>query len=365
MSSKGSRSVQRQNNGIVSIPVARSSKQVSQPARQSTQGTSRVVKHRELVHAGLQGFTTFQISATNFLNPGLSNSFPWLSKEARNYQEYTIRKFWVEYIPLVATTTAGEVMLGFEYDASRPAPTTEQEFMALRGAVSDVAWNHITCPLDLKAVNEFTKRRFIRQGYVGGDLKTYDFAKLYVGANNFAAGGPTGKIYFNYELELHTPQVIDPVSTVSSAIMYGGSAAARSFTNGVPYNIPSDYSFGQSAMFMVTGPAFLCLTPGVYQIQAIASVTIYNTVASEVLIANLRITAPGFVGSTPISTFRADAPYNLTTTFAALTVTGYVVVTEANVAAADTVSVTVDTAGSTAASPQISAQSFQWSIRAI
>jgi hypothetical protein len=132
-----------------------------------------------------------------------------LSKDAQNWQQYNVESLVVEYIPTIGTQNAGEIILSPEYDVENTAPLDEVSAMQNYGAVSDVCWTKIMCPLDRAAMHGLGPRKYVRTGPIAGDLKTYDAAKIHIFTNNFSSSGTSvGKIFFRYKIKLMVPQSV-------------------------------------------------------------------------------------------------------------------------------------------------------------
>lgn len=192
----------------VSAPAAKSYRiRNNGPIERSRGHQERMVVQREMVLSNIVSSTGFALMATISIQPGLVSSFPWLSKEAQNWQQYNVEELVVEYIPTTGTNTLGEIIISPEYDVSNAAPDSEINAMQNLGAVADSCWTRIVCPLDRKAMHGLGPRKFIRTGNVSGDLKTFDAAKVHIFTNNFASGGVVcGKLYFRYKISLMVPQ---------------------------------------------------------------------------------------------------------------------------------------------------------------
>jgi len=192
------------------VAAAYSNRTVSTQPRISSsssgaQRSTRVV-HRELVNASVAGSTSFVVQQSIALNPGLAASFPWLSVQAANWEQYRIHRLEAVYVPIAPTNTQGDIMLSPDYDASDPVPTTEVQAGNNAGTVQDSCWANIRLRLDPQAMMGLGPRRFVRQSAVAGDVKTFDVGKLFVCSNNQTGPAAVGKLWLEYDIEFFVPQ---------------------------------------------------------------------------------------------------------------------------------------------------------------
>jgi len=214
--------------------------------------------------------TSFNISNTIQVNPGLAASFPWLAGEASRYNEheweyleYYFKRTNSEYL-----ATAGKVLLYFDPDASDVAPTTKQQ-------IEDSVYHNdgmpcdpiIRLPIDCNRVRR-NLSRYVRTGPnpANTDIKTYDAGVLYcaVDSNNSAINGAViGELRVRYRVKFTVP-VLTQSDTVGGVVHFqgvtpttannfatvgleaGGTPSLTGITIGVntitfPANIPGNY----------------------------------------------------------------------------------------------------------------------------
>lgn len=174
------------------------------PSTTSTRDGGVVLKHRGLI-AGFIGSTTF--TAQNFqINPALAGVFPWCSQLARSYDKYRFKKLKFEFRSVVPTTTAGVVMMSFDYDTLDTLPVSKFEHAQTTPNVESNSFNSFE--LKVQCDNQY---RFCRQGSITGvDLKTYDFGQLVI-SSSYGAAALVGEIYVDYEVELSKPSHGSPI----------------------------------------------------------------------------------------------------------------------------------------------------------
>jgi len=228
---------------ILSAPVANSRVMMTgNPELDSSmvRGDARIrVQHREYIQdlTGDAAFTVQQFP----INPGMNQTFPWLSSIAQNFEKYNFRKLKFEYEPRCSTATAGSIMNAVDYDAADPAPIDKTAFMTQHGAVSSAPWEECCFVADPKSLSSQGQggSRYIRTGALAAnlDIKTYD-----VGVLNIATqGGPAtdvGELYVSYDVELMTP------SSEANIELAGGYST--SWNDGALNSVSKSNYFGTS-----------------------------------------------------------------------------------------------------------------------
>jgi hypothetical protein len=185
-----------------------------------------------LINQSITSAASFTVAKTYALNPGIAATFPWLSTIAGQYEQYAFRKLTFHYVPFVATSSAGTIMLMADYNAQDTPPISETQFMDHPRAVSNSLWNPVSYPVDTKAMHMFAPRRFVRQVLVAGDLKTFDSGTFNVATDN-AAVAPCGKLYVEYVVELFVPQLEPSQALVPSGTAMYVRTASQTITKDV------------------------------------------------------------------------------------------------------------------------------------
>lgn len=205
---------------ISSAPVATSTQ-----VRMGRRANSRtLISEFEFLSSilGSQTFVTTQYS----INPGLFNTFPWLSAIADRFELYTFLSLEFLFVTTSPTSVTGSISMAVDPDVEDPPPTTKQQMMTFNGSVTDVAWKDISIRVPPKS--RFAKDLFIRSGSVSNtDQKTYDLGNFYI-ATQGQANNTTqvGELYVRYKVALISPQLTNVGS------IYGSAYFAS--TNGTP-----------------------------------------------------------------------------------------------------------------------------------
>jgi hypothetical protein len=152
------------------------------------------------------------------LNPGLQNSFPWLSQVAANYAEYEMIQCVMEYRTLVDASNNtdgvnGEIILTTQYNVSAPDFSDKtsmlQNYGSQSGKATESHSHGVEC--DPKK-NPGDGHKYIRTSPVqpDEDLKTYDHAKFELALNNIPTtyqNKVLGELWIYYTVRLHKPRL--------------------------------------------------------------------------------------------------------------------------------------------------------------
>lgn len=199
-------------------------------------GSSTRVSHTEAFDSVISTGTGFAC-ASYAVNPGMGVCFPWLADIAARYETYKFRSLRFDYIPQVATSASGVVILAFDFDAQDPAPVTQFAALSYRDRASNVVWSPSSLQLDL-AQGDKLPSKYTRVGAPIGssyDLKTFDLGNLHVCVEGVAAA-TVGRLEVSYVVDLFTPQIQDPLGGVISSAT--GLDATHLF--GTPASLVSD-----------------------------------------------------------------------------------------------------------------------------
>lgn len=243
------------------------------------------------------------------VNPGLSDTFPFLSAIATNYTSYSFEQlvFSFESLSGMATTGAvGNVVLCPDYNSSADPPINEEDAEMRPNAVSGVLISNLVCGIecDPRKLGRFPGL-FVRAGALQAnqDIKTFDHCKFYVsvyGVNNtvYPTGSKIGKVYAYYKVNLINPKIYDtlgfanPVDqfvsggTLSNAIPLGtlcyrgsknviGGLVSRTGTS--VYTFPDNYAGVALVMFVYYGSGL----SGANSLVASGQLTAYNALCSN------------------------------------------------------------------------------------
>lgn len=188
------------NDTVRYAPVAVATRRTGAAPNVQTRNGITTISHRSFL-APISNEASYTVDSFA-VNPGLSQTFPWLHRVARRYEEYRFRKLRFEYRSVAATSTAGVIMLSFDYDAADVAPTSKQaQAQTIPNAESN-AWTNI----DLVVPTGTIPWKYVRAGILASnlDVKTYDAGQFLI-SSLYGNGVVSGELYVEYEVELRKP----------------------------------------------------------------------------------------------------------------------------------------------------------------
>ncbi len=264
-----------------SAPAAKSYKIVTSQPQIVQSGKSMRIRHREMVLSSIQGQTTFTVNNVLSLNPGLPNVFPWLSATASNWEMYRFNSLKAEYIPIAPSNTQGDVLLAPDYDASDPTPVNEQQAANNADSVMDHCWEYLCLTLNRESMAALGPRKYVRQGLVAGDIKTFDVGKIFVCTNNASAATPFGKLFLEYDVEFFVPQSSPNTDTVPESASLYNQEVNQNIPSGTP--TPINFSVVSFDTLGVGAPAGGVFHPPAGCFKISASATVYDGTGMEQL----------------------------------------------------------------------------------
>jgi hypothetical protein len=185
----------------------------------TTNAQTNIVCHREYL-GDINGTASFNNIAYP-LNPGMPQTFPWLSSLAQNYQEYRIHGIVFEFKSLitdfVTSGAPGVVVMSTNYNADVGNYATKQQMENAEYAVSTKPTCDMIHGIECAPTQTITPQRYIRSGPVpvGQDLRLYD-----LGTFQFATmSNPVqdlGELWVSYCIEFYKP--ILPINVGGSVL---------------------------------------------------------------------------------------------------------------------------------------------------
>jgi len=185
------------------------------------EGQSVIVRHKEFI-GEIRGSTAFTVQQIHQLNPGLSYTFPWLSRIAAQYAEYRIKGAVFHYVPTsgdVATTTngaLGTVMIQTSYRATDTPPTSKVEMLNEYWASEASPTDPFCHPLECDPKENPYNVQYVRTGELtsSDSQLLYDLGTTYVATSGQqASGNVLGDLWLTYEIELRKPVIASSVSS--------------------------------------------------------------------------------------------------------------------------------------------------------
>jgi hypothetical protein len=168
-----------------------------------------------------------------------------LAGHAQLFEKYKIHKLIYRYKNLKGTSSAGNILMSFDYDSLDIAPTTAIAMTQSTKYVDGAPWRifELNVPSDNRTL-------FTRSGSIpGADLKTYDMGVLHVAAEGCADTTDHGYLEVEYDIELLQKQ---PSTTstggggILSSACYGVNTTTSSTTTVLYDQVQTTDSLGGS-----------------------------------------------------------------------------------------------------------------------
>ncbi len=208
----------------VAAPVALGYEVTSRmPRKFSTMRNCRII-HEELI-TPLSGYSSFTIGASLSINPGLAQTFPWLSTQAVGWEQYRFNYLEFVYVPRSATSRDGVISMAPDYDAADTAPLTEAIMSTYEGYVQGTPWSEHVCRLGPRKMFSMGNHKFVRTSALSAnlDVKTYDAGNFYFATADVNPTGVIGRLYVRYDVEFLNPQLPPAGVPTSWSLASGGS----------------------------------------------------------------------------------------------------------------------------------------------
>lgn len=218
---RGAHSLFHQITGLGDYKINKNSLVVDQVPEVVNSARQTRVKHREYIMDVItsSSASTFNIQ-TLPINPGLSQTFPWLSQVAENYEEYKIHGMIFEYKTtssdaLNSTNTAlGSVMLATQYNSVATTFQNKQQMDNYEFAVSTKPSISILHPIECEARETPMDVLYVRSNttvVANVDIRLYDLAKFSIATTGMQGTSVNvGELWVSYDIELLKPRMSTP-----------------------------------------------------------------------------------------------------------------------------------------------------------
>lgn len=195
-------------------------------------GRGVIIKHREYL-GDITGSVAFNINGYP-INPGMPQTFPWLSAVASAYEQFSFKGLVFEFKStssnaLNSTNTAlGAVIMATEYDSKKPAFSSKLQMENYEFATSCKPAESCLHPVECNPAESTLTCLYTRQpSSVISDLRFNDLGQFYIATVGMQASSVIGELWCTYEVELLKPR-IDVVPAVNSQVMYVDYGATTS-----------------------------------------------------------------------------------------------------------------------------------------
>jgi hypothetical protein len=184
----------------------------SMPPSFAPLGQAFRVAHREYL-SDIFSTTGFG-STTYYINPGLRDTFPWLSSVAANFEQYCLKGF-VVYLKTNSATAVSSTntALGVwgavtQYEVTDPDFTYKQECENYMGCSTCIPCESVLHMVECKRSSNVMGNLYVRSGEIPDDIKFYDHAKFQLFTQGMQeAGVNLGELWISYDVEFSKPRL--------------------------------------------------------------------------------------------------------------------------------------------------------------
>lgn len=207
-----------------------------------------IIRHREYI-SDINATQNFTIQ-TFPINPGMPNTFPWLSQLANSYECYRLRGLVFEFKSLSsdavlssATSSAlGAVIMATQYNSLSTTFISkiqmENHEFANSSKPSCTFYHPVECKKSLNPVDEL----YVRDGDIpaDSDLRLWDLGKFSIATVGMqAASGVCGELWCTYEVELFHQRYYAPFTIMTDKANIVGATQAAWMGTGVQFQTGS------------------------------------------------------------------------------------------------------------------------------
>lgn len=229
-----------------------------------------IIRHREYL-GDIPATVDFSIQSF-LIQPGLSETFPWLSQMANSFEQYKLRGMLFEFqstssdaVLSTATSSAlGTVVMMTEYDVADSIPTSKRQMLNAEFSCSSKPSCSFIHPIECARSQSQLDMLYTRGTLTvpaGFDQRLYDFARFHIATEGMqAASGVCGELWVTYEIELFKPQFYfyaladhfrmttitqaNPLGVSSSSVNIAAGATLGGTVDATNYYFPSIISDG-------------------------------------------------------------------------------------------------------------------------
>jgi len=323
---------------------------MSPPEVKNSTTNGMIVRHREYL-GDINATILFNL-ASYPLNPGIAETFPWLSSIANSFEQYRFRGILFEFksmssdavLSTGANSALGSVIMSTQYDPlDSPFANKYQmeNYQFANSAKPSITFIHpVECARSQTPIDQL----FIRDGGVpaNADIRLYDLGVFNLATVGMQANqGVIGELWVTYECELYKPKLIEssdpleladhfvmtaptntqpfltatlkPGSTLNSTLTTASIVLPVTVSNGL-FNIIYAINGGSTALTRPTVTFFNCASVNMFAGNTIAYSDNGSTTAPTYIISIfIRVSGPR-----PVITFGTGGVYPTAATSADL-----------------------------------------------
>jgi len=231
--------------------------------------TTNNVQHREYI-GDVFGSTSAFSTRTYAINPGLDDSFPWLSPQAACYTGYRMKGLMYEFISdaseYSSTPYLGYVAMGTQYDSIDAPYPSKREMLNAEFSNSGKPAENLLHPVECSKAENVLSQLYIRTSNSGSDTsdkRFFDLGKFTIATGGQASEGRIGELWATYDIEFFKPKLshssgatvnsdafdLDGVTNLlplgdNNDVIYPNNTLGGTLSSGTTYNFPPGLTSG-------------------------------------------------------------------------------------------------------------------------
>lgn len=199
--------------------------------------TDIIINNTEMVGQCISTGSAFHVALNQTVNPGIFQSFPWLSPIANQYEYYEFISLRYRFQPAVATTTAGTAYVALDYDWMDAPPVSAMVMSAWQSTVSATPWVPFAFVARKEDLSRYKTEHMVWDTPTtptGTDPRMYHNGHIYVAFEGVGAG-LIGNLFCDYTIKFSVPEIdlAGPSNLKAAWIMPNGTGTkAKPFGDG-------------------------------------------------------------------------------------------------------------------------------------
>ncbi len=209
---QGKRRNRQRRNGMRGNLTARTPSGIGATSFKNTKARSITVVNDEFIGAvTVANQPNFNVTSYA-INPGQATLFPWLSKQASQWEKYVFNKLEFYYkrevSEFAAAGSAGKVIFSVDFDASDAPPTSKQQMEDTVPHADSMPSENLSLVLPVSQMHgPSVISKYVRAGGLPGnaDIKTYDVGNLHVATQGITSNVEVGELRVRYSCTFSVP----------------------------------------------------------------------------------------------------------------------------------------------------------------
>lgn len=170
------------------------------------------VTHREFLGKIVASTEAGEFKIQSFpINPGLFETFPWLSVISGQFDQWKPNGIVVVYKTMSSTysgtSSLGTITMASDYDVDDPQYANTVEMNNSDFAVSTNVATSLLHPLECSVAERPNRILLTRQGTVSSDKRWYDLCNVQVATEGCTAGQVCGELWITYDISFYKTQI--------------------------------------------------------------------------------------------------------------------------------------------------------------